>query len=69
METGIGTLGSDGPTHGKMWKPVGIWATDLLAPITIKERGLVEAGSFRENLNSGSFKGPDEEAVATTTLN
>ena len=58
-------LGSGGPTHRKIRKPLGILDSDAVAATTIQERNLVEAGALRKMLNPRSLEGPDGEAVAT----
>ena len=51
-------LGSGGHTHVKMSKPVDIRTFGLVAPSTIEESNIVEAGALREMVNPKSLKGP-----------
>lgn len=59
-------LGSGGPRHGKMRKPIDTRASVSVAPTAIKDSVLVEVGALREMLNPGLLEEPDGEALATT---
>ena len=64
-EADIDLLGSAGPTQSYIGKSVGLRNPDVVAPTTIQEKNLDEAGALRNILRHGSSEGPWREAVAT----
>ena len=67
-EPEVGMPDSGGPTHRKIWKAGGIRDSDVVAPTTIQEESLIEAGALRNMLDAGSLEDPNSKGVATILL-